>query len=287
MFPFPLAIRLLSLFFFLLIGAAEAPNEGACLNVMTFNIRLGTAADGENSWPERKELLVTTIRDHSPDVLGLQEALRFQIDELREAFPEYNEVGVGRDDGKEGGEYSPILFRSSRLSVLSTGTFWFSDTPAQPGSKSWGNHYPRICTWANFADRSTRDTMMVLNVHWDHESQRSRERSAELLLQHIQKTVGEMPIVVMGDFNAGEENTAVLLLKKLLRDSFRDIHPADSLTGTFHAFLGTHSGEKIDHIFVNSRFTVTNASIVRTGKNGRYPSDHFPVTAMVCLPEKP
>lgn len=282
MFTFPL-----SLLIFLLVGAAEAPNEAACLKVMTFNIRFGTAPDGENSWSMRKELLMTTIKDYSPDVLGLQEALRFQIDELREAFPEYNEVGVGRDDGKEAGEYSPILYRASKLSALSTETFWFSDTPAQPGSKSWGNRYPRICTWANLADRSTGDTMVALNVHWDHESQRSRERSAELLLQHIQKTAGGMPVVVMGDFNAGEENTAVVFLKELLRDSFRDLHPGDSLTGTFHAFLGTRAGEKIDHIYVNSLLTVTSASIVRTNKNGRYPSDHFPVTATICLPEQP
>ncbi|MEX2115890.1 MAG: endonuclease/exonuclease/phosphatase family protein [Bacteroidota bacterium] len=279
-------ILLLGVGFLLLFDPGLRREQAPCLKVMSFNIRYGTAPDGENNWPMRKDQLTTVIRDFSPDVLGVQEALRFQMDELREAFPEYSEVGVGRDDGKTSGEYSSLFYRTSRLSLDSTGTFWFSDTPSLPGSKTWGNNYPRICTWAIFLDRETGSPLAVFNVHWDHESQYSRERSALLLVQHIEQTAAGIPVAVTGDFNAGEQNRAIESLKGSLRDSFRELHPADSLTGTYHAFRGTREGEKIDHIFVDSRLRIDDATIIRTQENGRYPSDHFPVTATICFPQQ-
>jgi len=270
-------------FLFEVTGAQVAPQ---CLNVMTFNIRYGTAPDGENNWDKRKHLVLSVIREQSPDVLGLQEALRFQIDEVRKEFPEYGELGVGRDDGIAAGEYSSLLYRTSRLSPDTGGTFWFSDTPDLPGSMGWGNRYPRICTWAVFRDQQTEHSVAIYNIHWDHESQASREHSADLLLQTIEQTAGDAPVIVTGDFNAGERNPAIVRLKQTLRDSFRELHSKDDSVGTYHAFRGTTSGEKIDHVFVNPLLTVTGASIIRTQEGGRYPSDHFPVTASVCLKEE-
>ena len=278
----PLAILVLLLP--LLAHPNEEPPGSACLRIMSFNIRFGTAPDRDNSWVHRRGLAIGVIREHSPDVIGLQEALRFQIDELREEFPEYAELGVGRDDGQKAGEYSAILYRISELRPDTGGTFWFSDTPSIPGSMTWGNRYPRVCTWAIFRERTTESSVGFFNLHWDHESQTSRERSAKLVIEAVNKYAAGMPKVVMGDFNAGEQNPAVLFVQQYFRDSFRVLHEKDSLVGTYHAFQGVSSGEKIDHIFIGPGLTVTAAAIIRTGLNGRYPSDHFPVTATVCLP---
>ncbi|MEX2189287.1 MAG: endonuclease/exonuclease/phosphatase family protein [Bacteroidota bacterium] len=277
----------LGLFVSSLIAAGNPTVTPPCLKIMTFNIRFGTAQDGDNRWAFRRDLLLGVIRDYSPDVLGLQEALRFQIDEILETFPEYEMLGDGRDDGKTKGEYSPLLFRRSKLSPDSHATFWFSDTPDLPGSKTWGNNFPRICTWAVFREQTSDRLVAVYNVHLDHESQPSRERSTNLLLHTIKRTGSDIPVVAMGDFNAGEQNPAVLVLKESLRDSYRELHPKDTVVGTFHAFRGTTTGEKIDHIFVNFGFDISEASIIRAAENGRYPSDHFPVAATICFRERP
>ncbi len=142
----------------LAVGAAlarevrEQPRLEHPIRVMTFNIRVGTAPDGENRWQNRRSLVIDVIEKNHPDLLGLQEALRFQIDALLEALPEYAEIGQGRDDGQMKGEYSAILYRRDRFQVQAQDTFWFSDSPNEPGSMTWGNHYPRICTWARFLD---------------------------------------------------------------------------------------------------------------------------------------
>ena len=267
------------------IGATEA-RAASEVRVMTFNIRYGTAEDGENAWPNRRSLVFEVIRDFRPDVLGVQEALDFQLKELHAALPGYEVVGVGRDDGVRAGEFSAILVDGSRFEVLDRGTFWFSDAPASPGSVSWGNRIPRICTWARVRDRTTDRRFTVYNVHWDHESQPSRERSADLLVDRITgRAHGDEPVLVMGDFNAGESNPAFLTLVEAgvtgLRDTFRALHPDASDVGTFNGFEGRRDGEKIDAILASDGWCPRSAAIVGTARDGRYPSDHFPVTAVL------
>ena len=253
---------------------------------MSFNVRYGTAADGENEWTARRELLFDTIRRQDSDLVGLQEALDFQIDEIVGAAPVYAVVGVGRDDGRKSGEYSAILFRKDRLHVAEAGTFWFSDTPAVPGSKSWGNNITRICTWARFVDRDGRG-FWLFNVHLDHESQPSRERSTQLLLERIEARPVREPVIVTGDFNAGESNPAMLRLTGPFLDSFRVLHPDEESVGTFNAFkVGTAGRDKIDYVLVEPGTDVIRAEIVRASRNGRYPSDHFPVVASVRLADR-
>jgi len=167
-----------------MLGQALA-QERAPLTVMTFNIRYGTANDGENRWPLRKDFLVDVIKAQNADVVGLQEALDFQIDEIVAAIPAYAVIGVGRDDGARKGEYAAVLFRRDRFQVSDAGTFWFSDTPTVIASKSWGNRITRICTWARFIDRDGRG-FWHFNLHLDHQSQPSRERSTELLRRRIE-----------------------------------------------------------------------------------------------------
>jgi len=268
------------------------------LTVMTFNIRYGTAQDGENQWTARRDMLFDLVRAQNADIIGLQEALDAQIREIAAAAPGYAVVGVGRDDALAKGEYSAILFKTDRLHVAESGTFWFSDTPEVPASKSWGNNITRICTWARFVDRDGRG-FWHFNLHLDHQSQPSRERSTELLRRRIEaRAFPREPVVVTGDFNVGENNPALRTLVPAPRsdgasartaapflDTFRVLHPDERVAGTFTGFkFGQVNGDKIDYILVQPGTEVLSADIVRTSRADRYPSDHFPVVARVRLP---
>jgi endonuclease/exonuclease/phosphatase family metal-dependent hydrolase len=269
-------------------AAPLAPREP--MTVMTFNIRYGTAKDSENDWSARREMLFDVIRSTNPDLLGLQEALDFQIDEIIAAVPGYAVVGVGRDDGAEKGEYSAILFRRERFHVAEAGTFWFSDTPSVVASKSWGNQVTRICTWARFIDRDGRG-FYHFNLHLDHQSQPSRERSTVLLRGRIDTRAVPDPVIVTGDFNVGEANPALATLTAPIGigpaaflDTFRVLYPGVTEAGTFSNFkFGTTGVDKIDYVLVQPGTEVQSAEIVRYSRNNRYPSDHFPVTARVRL----
>jgi endonuclease/exonuclease/phosphatase family metal-dependent hydrolase len=265
---------------------------------MSFNIRDGTYADGDNRWENRRDVLFRVLCKYNCDIVALQEAYRFQIDQICEAAPQYGWIGVGRDDGKDQGEHSAILFRKDRLDVAEKGTFWFSDTPEEPGSITWGNARTRICTWGRFMDRSSRETFHLFNLHLDHISQSSREKSVMLLERQIASRRGADPVIVTGDFNSTEENPVVGYLKgKLpmgesgvasvpLVDTFRLIHPDATEAGTFHEFKGGRNGKKIDFIFALPGVKVLDADILHDAENGRYPSDHFPVMAVFDLVRK-
>ena len=260
-----------------------APPPATPLHVMTFNIRYGLAQDGENHWVKRREALFALLRAQQADLIGLQEALHGQIGEILQAVPGYAYVGVGRADGKQGGEYAAILYKSARLEVRRSDTFWFSDTPTVVRSTSWGNKIERICTWAYFEDRAG-PAFYFYNLHLDHLSQPSRERSAALLLATIAARDPKAPVIVTGDFNAGETNPATAAVRADLRDSYRVQHPDATEVGTFNGFkLGETKGEKIDYVFVGPGVEVLAAEILRDSAGGRYPSDHFPVTARVLL----
>jgi endonuclease/exonuclease/phosphatase family metal-dependent hydrolase len=279
--------------FSVFLGCTKKPTSlSHPFKLMTFNIRYGTAPDGEHSWNLRQDLVYSLLEKEQPDILGLQEALNFQIDAIITHLPEYRRLGVGRDDGDTLGEYSAILFRSARFRPLESQTFWFSDTPEVPGSKSWGNSITRICTWAHFSDDSTGLPFYVYNLHLDHQSQPSREKSVALLLQRIGKREKDDPVVVMGDFNAGEDNPAIQALEEfkepgsrapMFADAFRLLHPQAQEVGTFHGFTDHPEADMIDHIFITKSFIVSYANILRDHPPGRYPSDHFPVAATVAI----
>lgn len=262
---------------------AQPPATAAPLSVMSFNIRYATAKDGDNHWTLRREHLFALLREQRADVIGLQEALHDQIGEILEAVPGYAYVGVGRADGRKAGEYAALLYRTARLQVRRTDTFWFSDTPQVVNSKSWGNTVERICTWAYFEDREG-PAFYLYNVHLDHESQPSRERSVALLLATIADRDPKAPVIVTGDFNAAESNPAVQAMRPAFVDAFRVVHPNAAEVGTFTNFVvGRTTGEKIDYVFVEPGTEVLDAAILRNARDGRYPSDHFPVTARIRI----
>lgn len=261
------------------------PNPAAAepLKVMSYNIRYGTANDGDDRWEVRRPRTLSLIRKESPDLMGLQEALDFQIEEIRSSLPNMAAVGVGRDDAKSAGEFSPILYNTQRLQLLRSDTFWFSDTPAVPASKHWGNNITRVCTWAFFRDLKTGKYVWHYNLHIDHQSQPSRIKSAELLAKRIAERGTDDPVLVSGDFNVGEDNPVVSTMRENgYRDSFRMLHSEEKEVGTFNGFkdLGV---DKIDYIWVSAGVQVERAEIVRLKIDGRWPSDHCPVTAWVVL----
>ena len=271
--------------------------QESALNLMTFNIRYGTANDGANHWSLRKDMVFDVIKEQNAAVVGLQEALDFQLAEIVAAVPAYRFLGVGRDDGETQGEYSAILYRPERLTVLANGTFWLSDTPTIPGSISWGNACTRICTWAHFNDKLTSRSFYLYNTHLDHKSQPSREKAVDLILKRIDQRTVKDPVFFTGDFNADENNPAIKTIKTVsltvqtdpagvaqsthLIDTFRQLHPDAQEVGTFNQFKGLCNGGKIDFLWAMENVAVLKADILHTNTNGRYPSDHFPVTATV------
>ncbi len=301
------AIILASLLFFSFCccgyaGSADLEKtdaNGLELRAMSFNIRYGTADDGENHWKNRRQMVFEVLRNHKSDVVGLQEALRFQLEEILTAVPGYGMVGVGRDDGDKEGEYCAILYDRARFDVNESTTFWLSDTPEVPNSITWGNAYTRICTWSRFVDKKSGKAFYIYNLHLDHVSQPSREKSAVLLAQRIRQRKHHDPFVVAGDFNVGEENPVIKYLRGEtvnvghdsdvpanpvpLVDTFRVLHRNASGVGTFNEFKGNRDGEKIDYVLAPSATKVLEAQILHDNINGRYPSDHFPVTARLVL----
>jgi endonuclease/exonuclease/phosphatase family metal-dependent hydrolase len=267
------------------------------LRVMSFNIRYGTANDGENSWKNRREMVFDLLRKHKSDVVGLQEALKFQIDEIIKAVPAFAMVGVGRDDGKTEGEYSVILYDRERFKIDESGTFWLSDTPEVPGSITWHNACTRICTWARFIETKTNKAFYMYNLHLDHLSQYSREKSAVLVAERISQRKHKEPFIITGDFNADENNQAVLYLKgkavledgngdetfnpSPVIDTFRVLYPDEKMAGTYNQFRGYRVGDKIDYIFTTPDVKVLEAAILYDNIDGHFPSDHFPITALL------
>ena len=275
-------------------AADEQPQAKPDLVVMSFNVRYAAANDGENNWDKRKDLACDVVRRQNPDLIGLQEALRSQIDDIRAALPQYGEIGVGREDGKTKGEYSAILYRKDRFDVNDSGTFWLSDTPEVPGSITWGNACTRVCTWARFLPKSGKPFYMY-NTHLDHVSQPAREKGMTLIMSQLSGRKHQDPIILTGDFNSGENNPVVRYLKGELQfdgvssgpsktplvDTFRLLHKDATEVGTSHGFKGGRSAAKIDYIFVQPGVEVLKAEILYDRKDNRYPSDHFPITAAI------
>ena len=271
--------------------AVFAPGDDS-VKVMTFNIRYGTAEDGPDAWDSRRDGVFNRIAEQRADVIGVQEAMDFQIEQLDRALGGYKAVGAGRDDGKRAGEFCGILYRQDRFTVADSGTFWFSNSPWVPGSMHWGNRLPRICTWVRLVEKKTARAFYVFNVHLDHQSQVSRQKSTELLALRVAQRQPKDPVVVLGDFNTGLDNPAMLYLRRVgfaaapveLLDTWRRLHPDETETGTYHRFTGKADGGKIDHILTEPTTEVIDAGIDRTPlASGRYPSDHFPVTATLKL----
>lgn len=262
-------------------------DDPPALRVMTFNIRYDAPNDGRNVWDNRKDMAASMIRFHQADVIGLQEALKGQIDDLQDRLPDFSWLGVGRADGKEAGEFSPIFYRTSRLELLEHDTFWLSETPEIPGSKSWDAAIERVATWAIFLDRSTEEEVFILNTHFDHIGRQARLESARVIVDRLPALASGRPVVVMGDFNVPPKTQPYeVLTSGTLRDAMRvSEHPHHGPASTWNDFEAVVPGHRIDYVFVDERFRVLRHGILSDSWDGRFPSDHLPVLAeIVSLP---
>lgn len=252
------------------------------LSLGSCNVRWDNPSDGEHRWELRRERLRSLLRSWAPDVLGLQEPLRHQLDYLRQALPEYEAVGVGRDDGAAAGEFCPILYRRDRFQPVAAGTFWLAEEPETPGSLAWGARHPRICTWVTLIERDTDTAFSVYNLHLDHESQTARENGIALLLERIRQRTVSSPVIVIGDFNAEPDNPAVTRLQESDALTLKNALTAVP-EGTFHGFTGEASHGPIDYIFHSPEWQVLSAHVLYGDGLRPFPSDHFPVSAVLLM----
>ena len=260
------------------------------LNVMSFNIRYNTSSDKENAWPNRKNKVAGQILFHDVHVVGVQEAQHDQMMDLKERLVRFKYVGVGRDDGKTAGEYSAIFYDTTRVKLLKTETFWLSETPTVPGSKSWDAAITRIVTWARFRDLKTKKQFFVFNTHFDHLGKKARAESARIILQKVKTLAGKLPVIVTGDFNTPPSDEPYQLIveannKDRLTDSKTICATAHyGPTGTFNDFrTKERDNEPIDYIFIKNKVKVLKHGTLSQTWEGRFSSDHFPVFATVEL----
>ncbi|RPH49106.1 MAG: endonuclease/exonuclease/phosphatase family protein [Desulfobacteraceae bacterium] len=274
------------------------PESGLYLNVMSFNIRRGTARDGKNHWIFRRNRISELLNHFRPDVLGLQEALDFQISEIGTMLPGYKRIGSGSLGGSKG-LFNAVFYDAERFFPSEEGTFWFSDKPDIPGSKGWGNILPRTCTWARLIEKESKQAFYFYNVHLDHISRRSRKNSVILVTRFIHMRSSPDPFVLTGDFNAREKSTPIQYLKgkiplrirakgsvlnpEPLMDTFRVRYPSIRNVTTFHGFRSYLFRFKFDYIFVPSYVRVIDAIIIQPQWKKCYPSDHFPLLANIAL----
>jgi endonuclease/exonuclease/phosphatase family metal-dependent hydrolase len=247
---------------------------------MTFNVRFDTPADAPagNRWSDRFDSVVETVRRHGPDVIGFQEALRGQLDDLVTAFPDHRCVGKPREAG-DVGEYVPLFFSRDRFDVEESGDFWLSPTPETEGSRGWDASVPRHCTWASLLDRPSGTRLASFNTHLDVWGEVARREAVRVIVARLALVPG-LPSVVMGDMNAMEDSEPLTAFRDAgLVDTFRLIHPDADDVQTIHQYVNLSGTRKIDYILCDRRWDVLDAEIVREHAAGRLPSDHFPVVA--------
>lgn len=271
------------------------------IRVMSFNIRYGTARDGDNHWERRKDFVAETIAAFDPDLLGTQETLGFQKEFLAEKLAGYTAIGVGRDDGGEDGEMTAVFFKTERFEKLAEGHFWLSETPDIEGSVSWDSSMTRMASWVKLKDHDgpADRPILFINTHFDHRGKVARERSAKLMRSMAGSLGKGCDIVLTGDFNAAVDSPPYQAMfetsrrrdhldgvrPRVFTDAFRVMKQAaapETGEATFSGFkANVFDGARIDWIAVAGDWKILSAAIDRTSRGGRSPSDHYPVTAII------
>lgn len=273
------------------ISASHASaHPRVALTAMTYNTRLDTASDGDNAWPHRRGAVSALIDFYAADIIGLQEVLAHQRDQLAEDLPDYAFLGVGRDDGADAGEFSLLAYRPERFDLKEHGGFWLSPTPDVP-SLGWDAHYRRVVTWARLRTRGDGRSILALNTHWDHAGVAARVESARLIARWLALNRRPHEIVIMlGDLNAAPTESSYRILTE---GPAAPLHDARNLTrrpqfgpsGTFNGFdISRADGLPIDHVLVGDGVSVDRIGVITQHFGGRLPSDHYPVLAELDLP---
>ncbi len=257
---------------------------------MSFNIRYNNPGDGINAWPNRKDWVASLIGEQGADLIGVQEALAPMLADLDARLPGFSRVGVGREDGRAAGEFSAIFYRTDRLTLLDSGTFWLSPTPDVVGSKGWDAAIERVATWGRFRDKQTGCRFVHLNTHFDHIGETARQESAGLIRRRLASLGGGLPILLTGDLNSDPASGAYRVLTRdtlpaavpPLRDALNASRVAHTgPLSTWTAFRAIEPGRRIDYVLVSDPVSVLTHAILTDSRDGRYPSDHLPVLAAV------
>jgi len=269
--------KLIFLSVFMMVSLLSNSQE---LEVMTYNIRLDVAVDGDNAWPFRKDYLTSQIQFYEPDIFGVQEAKPNQVIDIANALSQYSYVGIGRD-GEENGESSNIYYKKDRFILKETNTFWLSETPDKI-SIGWDAAFNRVCTYALFNDMEANKYIWVFNTHLDHIGEAARTNGIQLILAKIAElNTQNYPVIFMGDFNSEPTNERIISLK-IQMDDCRDISEEKPFgpSGTFNGFIHNEPLKLlIDYIFIskNNKLKVKKYAVLSDSKDLKYPSDHLPV----------
>ncbi len=263
---------------FTTLATASTSLLAQSLRVMSFNVRVPVAADGPNRWEARRDLMVRTIREQHPDVLGTQELHQEQGDYIVSKLPEYTWFGIDRRGG-HADEHMGVFYRKDELRLKDSGNFWLSDTPDKPGSITWGHPYPRMVTWALFEVKATGRTFYYYNTHlpYREEDEPARVKGATEILARIAALPHDVPFVLTGDLNTDASSPTYALLTRTLIDTRASAPTVEGPEKTFHNFTG-QADQRIDFILARD-FRATRFATITTQQDGRYPSDHFPVVA--------
>jgi len=248
------------------------------VKVMTFNVRYASD-EGPQRWPVRRPVLLALLERSRPDVIGTQELLQRQGDDIVRALPGYRWFGRDRAGG-HADEHMGVFYRPDRLRLLRSGDFWLSDTPDQPNSMSWGADLPRMATWAVFETRGPRPRkFLFVDTHLAHRDQddTARERSAALILERLGAFPADLPVVLAGDMNTRPRSRAYAIFAQALSDARTHSRAARGLENTFHDFTGVPD-RRIDYLFTRG-FRAESVETDGYHQDGVYPSDHFPLSA--------
>jgi endonuclease/exonuclease/phosphatase family metal-dependent hydrolase len=273
---------------FLIHGAAETASAQSRkempLNIITYNIRYNTPSDKENAWPLRKDKVAGLLKFYEADIFNVQEALPEQVDDLVAFFPDFDHVGVGRDDGKRAGEHMAIFYKRSRFEKLDDGMFWLSETPDKPGF-GWDAACNRTCTWIRLRDKITKKSFLVLDTHLDHVGMKAREEGVKLILSRIPViNKDNLPLIFTGDFNLMKEAAPIQDILKVLADARdKSVTKPYGPEGTSGGFQVRPKSRVIDFIFINEKVKVLRFGTLSDSFNTFHPSDHLPVLAEVQL----
>ena len=270
-------VFLLSLAVMLICGGCGSREKDVEIKYISYNIRYANASDGDNAWDIRKPATKEMIEREQPDVFGLQEALIGQLQYIDSNFPQYSRVGVGRDDGKEDGEFMAVYYRNDKFKLLENGNFWLSETPDQC-SMGWDAACKRIVTWAKLKDLDSKKVFYVFNTHLDHVGEVAREQSILLIVKRINEIVNDdkMPVLLSGDFNSNVSSPIFDPLKNIMKDS-RAILPESEWIPTYNSF-GNGGDSMIDYIFYKNA-EVQDFKTLNGDYGKPYISDHYPVMA--------
>lgn len=271
-----------------LVGCSSGTSSDPGFSVMTFNVRINLPSDGENAWPHRKEMATSMVRFYEPHIFGVQEALQGQVNDLSSGLPDYSWFGVGRDDGKQAGEYMAIYYLKTRFKLLQGDTFWLSEHPETTGL-GWDAAYIRVVTWAQFEDLETGQRFFHFNTHFDNRGEEARRQSAHLLLNKVDEIAGDAPVIITGDFNCAPESEPYRIITESglvfdARSISREPHHGPSRTFNKFDLETLKTVERpIDYIFVSKSFEVRKHATLSDTIDGRFPSDHMPVIAEVTI----